>query len=382
MESQSPNPATRRVIIKFCRQRCATVLPSNEVSKLEAYLLGLIAEGRNPPLAGKAISWRRVAVELGLDAEWTVATSHVFRPAFELVRSEAALRPKRPATAERARASVRSLPDTKVAQTAVVSAPERPPSPPKRTYRRKRGVAVLPEIQDVWADPDSFHEALALHMHRYGETSGDRWRGIVRPGESLETSTLIAWRRGSKVPRGVASMGHLARIERRYHVLAGYFSAKLPHPSRAATGHHLLGIPASEQRWLAWHLPDDFAQRGAVEREEILEWIQRVIISGSTDYRRYQAAASKLRYAVRFPALQSRARLRKPMEDPLPEDEDPDLAASTIRAPARLDTEMNELVQFKTANLTPLGYQRRGAWNAETASQKVEHLGLERDPSG
>ncbi len=69
-----------------------------------------------------------------------------------------------------------------------------------------------------------------------------------------------------------------------------------------------------------------------------------------------------------------------PMQDPPPEEEeqeaDPDLSAGTIRAPARLDAEMNQLVQFKTANLTPLGYQRRGAWNAETASQKVEHLGL------
>ena len=32
-------------------------------------------------------------------------------------------------------------------------------------------------------------------------------------------------------------------------------------------------------------------------------WVRRVIISGSTEYRRYQAAASKQRYAIRFPGV-------------------------------------------------------------------------------
>ena len=39
------------------------------------------------------------------------------------------------------------------------------------------------------------------------------------------------------------------------------------------------------------------------KREEILDWVRRVIISGSTEYRRYQAAASKQRYAIRFPGV-------------------------------------------------------------------------------
>ena len=36
------------------------------------------------------------------------------------------------------------------------------------------------------------------------------------------------------------------------------------------------------------------------KRKEILEWVRSVIISGSTDYRRFQAAAARQRYAIRF----------------------------------------------------------------------------------
>ncbi len=48
----------------------------------------------------------------------------------------------------------------------------------------------------------------------------------------------------------------------------------------------------------------------------------------------------------------------------------------TVDAPARLRSEMAELLSFKTATLAAFGYQRLGVWGQETASQKVEHLGL------
>ena len=66
----------------------------------------------------------------------------------------------------------------------------------------------------------------------------------------------------------------------------------------------LRASPRSERRRLAWHLPDDFLTRPKAEQEEILAWVRRVIISGSTDYRRFQAEAMKQRYAVRFTAFQ------------------------------------------------------------------------------
>lgn len=39
------------------------------------------------------------------------------------------------------------------------------------------------------------------------------------------------------------------------------------------------------------------------KKEEIPEWVRRVIIRSSTDYRRFQAAAMKQRYAIRFPGI-------------------------------------------------------------------------------
>lgn len=41
-------------------------------------------------------------------------------------------------------------------------------------------------------------------------------------------------------------------------------------------------------------------------QDEILDWVNRVIISGSTDYRAFQAAVIKSRYAVRFRAFQGK----------------------------------------------------------------------------
>ncbi len=38
--------------------------------------------------------------------------------------------------------------------------------------------------------------------------------------------------------------------------------------------------------------------------------------------------------------------------------------------------EMADLIRFKTSTLTAIGFQRNGVWGEETASQKVEHLGL------
>ncbi|MCR8526591.1 hypothetical protein WB334_26545, partial [Escherichia coli] len=59
----------------------------------------------------------------------------------------------------------------------------------------------------------------------------------------------------------------------------------------------------AERRRLAWHLPDDFDRRPARERDEILQWVRRVIVSGATDYRRYQAGAVRQRFGVRFPGI-------------------------------------------------------------------------------
>lgn len=116
-----------------------------------------------------------------------------------------------------------------------------------------------------------------------------------------------------------------------------------------------------------------------------MEWVRRVIIIGSTDYRRFQAAAMKQRYAIRFPGVAYGK--SEPANDVFRNGRlehgndgasftDPDLMSGVIDAPPALTMEMAELIRFKTATLTAFGLQRSGVWGEETASQKIEHLGL------
>jgi hypothetical protein len=215
-------------------------------------------------------------------------------------------------------------------------------------------------------------------MRRHGDTAWHLHRSVVRDGEDFDRKTIVTWCDGSKVPRGVGSFEILRRIERRYRLPDGYFKAKSSHKARAATGFRLHGIPPAEQRRLAWHLPDDFDDRLPSEQEEILAWVRKVVISGSTDYRQFQAAAMRQRYAVRFRNIEkvTSARARRPSDDD--DDDGPDASevCGNVDAPPLLENEMAELLRFKTSTLSAFGYQRNGVWGEETASQKVEHLGL------
>lgn len=229
-----------------------------------------------------------------------------------------------------------------------------------------------------WVDPPCFHAALNLHLKRHAETHYQLHKAIIQPEDTFDRVTLRTWAEGKRTPRSVASLEMLARIEQRYDLPSGYFKAKLPHPGRALTGHVLIGVPASEHRRLAWHLPDDFNQRSEAGRAEILAWVRTVIVSGATDYRRYQAAAAKHRYAIRFPTLTGRkSQTRRPVfDEALDEEADADLISFAVDAPPNLANEMQELLRFKTATLTDIGFQRHGVWGEETSAQKIEHLGL------
>ncbi len=103
-----------------------------------------------------------------------------------------------------------------------------------------------------------------------------------------------------------------------------------------------------------------------LEQAEILAWVRTVIISGQTDYRRYQAAAMRQRFAVRFNGA-SRRRTSA--------NRDPD-QGRIINAPKRLNHEMAGLLGFKTATFTAFGLQRNGVWGDATAAQKMERFGL------
>lgn len=147
-----------------------------------------------------------------------------------------------------------------------------------------------PEINDFpqpiwneWEDPTSFGKALDMQMRRHRDGAHSLCTAIAAAGDTLNWTTIRSWRRGQKEPQSVASLEILGRIEARYRLPAGYFRSKLGHAARATTGISLSGVRPSERRRLVWHLPDDYDRRSRPEQQEILAWVRRVIISGSTE---------------------------------------------------------------------------------------------------
>lgn len=219
-----------------------------------------------------------------------------------------------------------------------------------------RQIEEFPTPLFEWTEePDGFQQALIYHMRRHGDTYWHLHRAVVREEDAFDHKTLLSWTKGTKVPRSIESFEILSRIERRYRLPNGYFKAKLPHQARSASGHEVgSDISAAERRRLAWHLPDNFNSLSFAKREEILEWVRRVIISGSTDYRRFQAMATRQRYAIRFPAIsyggtpssRASADTLDWEDDDRTAIEDPDLLSGVVDAPPRLAMEMANLIRF------------------------------------
>jgi hypothetical protein len=356
---------TPKMITEFCRLRLRGVLDEQEEAAVSNYLISLLELMAFPPYRGKWIDWAEVSATAGVDETRLRASRYQLQPIFDAlsrnVAREDVTEPVRPPRVGRKTAR---------------------PKGTVETGRSRRGPAPKPIVEHPepftteFDDLPVFGDALNMHMRRHGDTVRHLYLALASRGEAQDQRTLMKWCTGQLLPNTARSFVVLNNIERRYRLPLGYFKSKLPHQARAVRGVTLSGLPAAERRRLAWHLPDDFVSRPKAEQEEILEWVRRVIISGSTDYRVFQAAAMRQRYAVRFTAFQNGP--RRPL--PKPEDEvsdlDAELESAVIDAPQALDSEMNTLLRFKTATLTAFGFQRNGVWNDETASQKVEHLGL------
>ena len=384
----------QRKISQFCELRIAPIASQRALENIQPYLNNLIVHRQAPPLLNGRIDWLEIAhacqiggeltgdlkkqVRIALDAilRWlgAPAVAEDLRSTKQTSRSNESDQREPTATAPSTRKPRRIDDDNHHAEP--VSAPRGP---------HPKTIQPCPEpLFEAIDDPDGFQEALVYHMRRFGESHWQLYRAIVRLDETFNHTTLLSWIEGARVPRSVASFAILSRIERRYRLPEGYFKGKLPHQARSLHGHDLGDISPAERRRLAWHLPDDFSSLPFGKREEILDWVRRVILSGSTDYRRYQAAASKQRYAIRFPGITYGGSLSlrastvptSANQNAVQAFEDPDLLSGVVDAPPRLAMEMADLIRFKTSTLTAIGFQRNGVWGEETASQKIEHLGL------
>ncbi|MGV2186623.1 hypothetical protein [Rhizobium rhizogenes] len=378
----------QRKISDFCEARIAPIASKRMLESIRPYLMGLVIHRQAPPIVNGRMDWTAIGQACGIEGELTAELKKQLRPGLDAIIRWLG----EPPAAEDIRSTKSNKAVPRRSETATRSrpreiVPDKTPAPSSSVPRgpQPKPISPFPEpLFEATDDPVGFQDALVYQMRRFGESYWQLYRAVIRLGETFDEKTLLSWVQGERVPRSLTSFEILSRTERRYRLAQGYFKAKLPHQSRSLYGHDMGDISAAERRRLAWHLPDDFSNLSFSKREEIIGWVRRVIISGSTDYRRYQAAAIKQRYAIRFPgvtygggALSPRAQSLSGSTSHNTETfEDPDLLSGVVDAPPRLAMEMADLIRFKTSTLTAIGFQRNGVWGEETASQKVEHLGL------
>lgn len=372
--------AFQRKIAGFSEMRLATLVNPTELERLTAYMLALVNDQALPPMKGKAVDWTEIAAACRLATKPSTKLMRVGQHGFDAI-----IRWVNTSTAT-TRNRTSSLSDSALISKSRKASSSRSSKENSKPGAKPKPIEEFPvALFDDYPEPVSFQAALELHIRRFGETYYHLHRAVVRPGDNFDVKTLLSWLKGTKIPRSVESFEILDRIEQRYRLPLAYFKAKLPHQSRAGTGHEIdEEVSPAERRRLAWHLPDNFNKLPKPKRQEILEWVRRVIITGATDYRRFQAAAIKQRYAIRFPAMAYGGRasstpIRRGASsqgNPIGDLDDPDLLSGVIDAPPRLALEMANLISFKTSTLTAIGFQRNSVWGEETASQKLEHLGL------
>lgn len=385
----------QRKISEFCELRIAPITSKRALENIRPFLISLIIYRKSPPLLNGHIDWTMISQACGIEAELTVELKKQLRLGLDAIirwlgappAAEERLPPKSKARANKIALAKNAAcePSTRKPQRAATDGAS------ARSASTQRGPAPKPispfpqALFEATEDPASFQDALIYHMRRFSDTYWQLYRAVVHLNETFDNKTLLSWIQGERVPRSVASFNILRRIERRYQLAEGYFKEKLPHQARSLYGHELGDISPAERRRISLHLPEDFNSLPFTKREEILDWVRRVIISGSTEYRRYQAAASKQRYAIRFPGVtygssflssRSVAAAAGANQNVAAEIVDPDLLSGVVDAPPRLAMEMADLIRFKTSTLTAIGFQRNGVWGEETASQKIEHLGL------
>lgn len=315
-------------IARYCKRRLAGTLKPREVTRLRSFLITAWESHDDLPRRGKGYDW----TALGRRAD-------IPRTSLTSVRDQII-----PLLAAFDRADVFRRQHIDLAAT-----------PTQTRGRPKRQVVPCPTpIIDNVDEPRSFQEALDTQIRRHGETAWQLHDAIVQAGDLLNKTTIPSWRRGARTPQTIESFDVLRRIEDRYRLPPGYFRDFLVNRPKAPRG-NIPDLTPPEARRMAWHLPEDFTERSASEQGEILEWVRSVIISGSTEYRRYHAESLRHRFGLRF---ESASKQR------------------ALAAPPQLQTEMDALNSFKTATLTKAGYKRNGVWNEETSSQRTEHLGL------
>lgn len=230
-----------------------------------------------------------------------------------------------------------------------------------------------------------FAVALDICMAASGHNASSLLSAIEKEPLYKTAYAMQCWRRGKTRPRINKHLDVVDRIEKYFNLPEGRLT-------------YLVGLRSTKQyrkvkdvypqllQIVRWHLPDDYDQRSEAERREILSWISRNVLPGSTDFGKYQSVNSKDKFSVVFPTLPRQWGGHKWMGTIWHKFRE-DNSGCTVLAPAGLVREMRDVLTMKTALLPPKGYRRSGRWADTTAQTHVKRYGtifglLAADPNG
>jgi len=230
-----------------------------------------------------------------------------------------------------------------------------------------------------------FAVALDICMAASGHSASSLLAAIGKEPNYNTAYAMQCWRRGKTRPRVNKHVEVVDRIEKYFNLPEGRLT-------------YLVGLRSTKQyrkvkdvypqllQIVRWHLPDDYDQRSEAERREILSWISRNVLPGSTDFGKYQSVNSKDKFSVVFPTLPRQWGGHKWMGTIWHKFRE-DNSGCTVVAPAELVHEMRDILAMKTALLPPKGYRRSGRWADTTAQTHVKRYGtifglLAADPNG
>lgn len=182
MKALQQNNAFRRMLSDFCKKRISGVLPPQETARLKTYMLDLMERSEPPPMNGAAIDLEMIAFCSGVAIEDLTNAGTVIHYGFDALRREL----KRQPQVERKLSSKDSVQSKNQSESRggqpVTNVPSQyreflfaPPkvrrrAPVNKVAQQSRPIIEFPEAKfSDWTDPETFDEALRLHMKRHGD---------------------------------------------------------------------------------------------------------------------------------------------------------------------------------------------------------------------
>jgi hypothetical protein len=171
---------------------------------------------------------------------------------------------------------------------------------------------------DYWRrDVVAFRKALHIHMQRCGDTLERLLSAAADVGLRIHEQSITGWVRAKAAPRSRKAFEFLAWLERRYGLPEDYFRTELYGKADTYLNIALRNRTGHARTQLRWHLPDDFDQRSAEDRQKIVRWIEDNILPCSTDYGKYLKKVCNEPFSLRFPdvVVKGKRRRKEPRSD-------------------------------------------------------------------